>query len=103
MEDLLERSPSLRREVAREIERQTKHSAKLALRDLEQHGEIDAATAARVRGASYTDEQILATGFRPSRSRRHRARADVRRSGATFAARVPMFNERRATPQVSTA
>jgi hypothetical protein len=32
---------------------------------LEQHGEIDAATAARVRGASYTEEQILGDWFPP--------------------------------------
>jgi hypothetical protein len=63
VEDLLERSPSLRQEVAREIEKQTKHSIRLAIRALEQHGEIDAATTARVRAASYAEHQILGDWF----------------------------------------
>ncbi len=59
IEDLLELSPSLAREVGREIAKQTKRSANLALRDLEGRGEIDAATEAAVRATLYTVEQVL--------------------------------------------
>ncbi|MGH7061948.1 MAG: DUF29 domain-containing protein, partial [Stellaceae bacterium] len=54
IEDLLERSPSLTREIGREIAKQTKRSANLALRDLEGRGEIEAATVAALRATVYT-------------------------------------------------
>jgi hypothetical protein len=63
IEDLFERSSSLRQEVPREIEKQTRHAVRLAIRALEQHGEIDAAMTARVRAASYTDDQVLGDWF----------------------------------------
>lgn len=63
IEDLLDRSPSLTREVRAEIARQTRRAADRAIRDLERHGEIDPATTERLRGASYTEEQILGDWF----------------------------------------
>jgi hypothetical protein len=63
IEDLLERSPSLAQEVGREIAKQTKRSAKLAIRDLGGHDELDAAAIAAVQAASYTEEQVLGEWF----------------------------------------
>jgi uncharacterized membrane-anchored protein YjiN (DUF445 family) len=63
IEDLLERSPSLAQEVSREIEKQTKRSAKLAIRDLERRSELDPATTARMRARAYTEEQVLGDWF----------------------------------------
>lgn len=63
IEDLLERSPSLTQEVAREIARQANRGAKLAARDLERHGERDHATIAALQAASYSEEQILGDWF----------------------------------------
>jgi Domain of unknown function DUF29 len=63
IEDLLERSPSLAREAAGEIVKQAKRSAKLAVRDLEGRGEIDAATAAAVCATFYTEAQVLGDWF----------------------------------------
>jgi len=67
IEDLLERSPSLAREIGREIARQTKHSVKLAVRDLERRREIDPATTAQMRAVAYSEEQVLGDWFPPKR------------------------------------
>ena len=63
IEDLLERSPSLAQEVSREIAKQTKRSANLAIRDLERRSELDTATTARMRAGAYTEDQILGDWF----------------------------------------
>ncbi|HEY1299505.1 MAG TPA: hypothetical protein VGF07_03360, partial [Stellaceae bacterium] len=63
IEDLLERSPSLHREIEREIAKQTGRSRKLALRDLEGRGEIDAATVTAMHAAAYTPDQVLGDWF----------------------------------------
>jgi hypothetical protein len=63
IEDLLEESPSLRTELERAIERQMRRGIVLALRDLGRHQEIDAATAAALDTASYTEEQVLGDWF----------------------------------------
>jgi Domain of unknown function DUF29 len=63
IEDLLEASPSLKTELAGDIERQTKRAIDLALRDLRRHEKIDPATAALLRAASYTEEQVLGDWF----------------------------------------
>jgi hypothetical protein len=63
IEDLLERSPSLAQEVGREIAKQTKRAAKLAIRDLGGRGELDAAAIAALQAASYTEEQVLGDWF----------------------------------------
>jgi hypothetical protein len=63
IEDLLERSPSLAQEVGREIARQTKRSAKLAIRDLDHRGELDPTVTARMQAASYTEQQVIGDWF----------------------------------------
>jgi hypothetical protein len=63
IEDLLEASPSLRTERARDVERKTQRGIDLALTDLGRHQEIDAATTAVMRAASYTEEQVLGDWF----------------------------------------
>lgn len=75
IEDLLERSPSLAREVDNEIARQLKHSVRSALRDLENYGELDPATAAAVRATTFTREQILGDWFPPASTGAPRAEA----------------------------
>jgi Domain of unknown function DUF29 len=63
IQDLLERSPSLAQEVSREIAKQTKRSANLAIRDLGRRSELDPAATARMRAADYTEEQVLGDWF----------------------------------------
>jgi hypothetical protein len=65
IEDLLERSPSLAPEVDREIAKQTKRSAKLAIRDLGRRGELDAAAIAALQATAYTEERVLGDWFPP--------------------------------------
>lgn len=63
IEDLLERSPSLAQEVGREIVKQTKRSAKLAIRDLGRRGELDAAAIVALQATTYTEERVLGDWF----------------------------------------
>ena len=56
-------SPSLRTELARDVERQMLRGVDLALRDLGRHQKIDAATIAALRANSYTEEQVLGDWF----------------------------------------
>jgi hypothetical protein len=59
IDDLLERSPSLAREVDSEIARQMKRGVRAALKDLEDYGELDPTTTAALRATTYTQAQIL--------------------------------------------
>jgi hypothetical protein len=52
-----------RTELACDIERQTPRGIVLALRDLGRYQEVDAATIAALRAASYTAEQVLGDWF----------------------------------------
>jgi hypothetical protein len=63
IEDLLDESPSLRTGLERDLKRQTQRGIDLALKDLGRHHEIDAATIAALRAASYTEEQIFGDWF----------------------------------------
>ncbi len=65
IDDLLERSPSLRREVEREITRQLPRAIKFVIRDLDRRRERDPAKIARIRATKYTGEQILGDWFPP--------------------------------------
>jgi hypothetical protein len=65
IEDLLERSPSLRREISAEITRQTPRAARRAIMDFGKRAEIDPAIAARLRATAFTEEQILGDWFPP--------------------------------------
>jgi hypothetical protein len=73
IEDLLERSPSLAREVDNEIARQLKHSIRSALRDLENYGELDPATASALGATTFTRDQILGDWFPSDPAPRARA------------------------------
>ncbi len=65
IEDLLDRSPSLRREIGAEIARQAPRAARLVIRDLGKRAEGDPAIGARIRGTTYTSAQILGDWFPP--------------------------------------
>jgi hypothetical protein len=73
IEDLLERSPSLKREVEREIAKQMPRAAKLAIRDLERRRETDPGTLGRIRATTYAADQILGDWFPPEPEREPRA------------------------------
>jgi hypothetical protein len=61
--DLLEDSPSLRREVAALIAGQTSRGIDRAVRDLQDYGEAAAPDLSRAYSARYTEEQVLADWF----------------------------------------
>jgi hypothetical protein len=63
IEDLLEASPSLRREIDAVVNRQNTSAAKLAAHDLEDHGEPAEAVWARVEKGGFTAEQVLGDWF----------------------------------------
>jgi hypothetical protein len=63
IEDVLEDSPSLRREMAALVRQQTATAARLAAADLAQHGERDDGIRARVDAGGFTAEQVLGDWF----------------------------------------
>jgi len=63
IEDLLEASPSLRTELARDVERQMQRGIDLALRDLGRYQEVDAAMIAVLQATSFSEEQVLGDWF----------------------------------------
>jgi hypothetical protein len=63
IEDLLQDSPSLRREVARIIAKELGVAVKLAIDDLRQHGEPTEDVQRRLGGGGFTDEQVLGDWF----------------------------------------
>jgi hypothetical protein len=65
IEDLLDRSPSLKREISTEIPRQAPRAARLAIRDLGKRAEADPAIVARIRTTAYTEDQIIGDWFPP--------------------------------------
>jgi Domain of unknown function DUF29 len=65
IEDLLDRSPSLKREISTEIARQAPRAARLAIRDLGKRAEADPAIVAKIRTIAYTEDQILGDWFPP--------------------------------------
>ena len=72
IEDLLDRSPSLSREISAEIARQTPRAARLAIRDLGKRAEGDPAIAGRLRATTYSSDQILGDWFPPDPERASR-------------------------------
>ena len=74
IEDLLDRSPSLRRDISAEIARQAPRAARLAIRDLGKRAEGDPAIAGRIRGTTYTSDQVLGDWF-PENSNRPQGEA----------------------------
>src|SRR5271169_1457204 len=63
IEDLVEASPSLRREIDVVLKRQGTAAAKLAAHDLEDHGEPAEAVWARLENGGFTVEQVLGDWF----------------------------------------
>ena len=63
IEDLLEGSQSLRREIDAVVKRQNISAAKLAAYDLEDHGEPAEAVWARLEKGGFTAEQVLGDWF----------------------------------------
>jgi hypothetical protein len=63
IEDLLDRSPSLRREIGAEIVRQAPRAARLVVRDLGKRAEVDPAIVRRIGATVYTEDQILGDWF----------------------------------------
>ncbi|MBV9862679.1 MAG: DUF29 domain-containing protein [Alphaproteobacteria bacterium] len=60
---LLQDSPSLAREVDRYVAEQTERGVRQAIEDIEERGEIGSLDLSRLRGASYTPEQVLGDWF----------------------------------------
>ena|SRR5947209_5034046 len=58
-------NPSLRRQLRRIVERETRLGLEYAIADLEEHGEIDAVEANSLRRLRYSVEQILGDWFPP--------------------------------------
>jgi hypothetical protein len=63
IEDLLEASPSLRREIDAIVKRQSTSAAKLAGHDLEDHGETAETVWARLEKGGFTAEEVLGDWF----------------------------------------
>jgi len=63
LEDLLENSPSLRREIDRTVRKQLHAAAKLATADLEQHQEPTGGVQARLDRGGFTAQQVIEDWF----------------------------------------
>lgn len=61
----LQDNPSLRRELRRIVERETRRGIEYAIADLEEHGEIDEVDANALRRSRYTPDQVLGDWFPP--------------------------------------
>src|SRR5437763_8142019 len=61
----VEDNPSLRPELRRIVERETKRGIEYAIADFEEHGEIDEVDANAVRRARYTVAQVVGDWFPP--------------------------------------
>ena len=59
----LEGSPSLKPELGRFVEEETRRGIELAIADLEEHGEIDEVEANVLRRARYTEAQVIGDWF----------------------------------------
>jgi hypothetical protein len=65
IEDVFDDSPSLRTQIEAVIATAVKRGARKAIFDLEKYGELDPATTARIRAASYTEDRVLGDWFPP--------------------------------------
>jgi len=62
-EKRVEDNPSLKPELSRFVEEETRRGIELAIADLEEHGEIDEVEANVLRRARFTEEQVLGDWF----------------------------------------
>jgi hypothetical protein len=69
IEALIEDSPSLKTEISPAIAAEMKRGTRMAVRELEKYGELDAAAVARIRTATYTQDQILGDWYPPEPDR----------------------------------
>ena len=60
---ILQKNPSLRREIPHLIEDETQRAVELAIRDLEEYDEIDRLKMPSLRRASFSEEQVLGDWF----------------------------------------
>ena len=60
---ILQKNPSLRREIPHLIEDETQRAVELAIRDLEEYDEIDRLNMPSLRRASFSEEQVLGDWF----------------------------------------
>jgi len=63
IERILEDSPSLRREIPRLIQAETRRSIQLALKDLEEHDELDSLNLPSLRRVRFSEDQIIGEWF----------------------------------------
>jgi hypothetical protein len=63
IQDLLEASPSLRRQIDATVKKQASTAAKLAAGDLEEHGEPVDAVWSRLKKGGFTSEQVVDDWF----------------------------------------
>jgi hypothetical protein len=63
IERLLETSPSLKAELGADITAETRRAVRLAIGDLQRHGDSERLDLARLRNLSYTADQILGDWF----------------------------------------
>ena len=61
----IEDSPSLKRELRRIVEQETRRGIEYAIADLEEHGEIDEVDANALRRSNYSVDQVLGDWFPP--------------------------------------
>ena len=69
IELVLEDSPSLKNRIGALIEAELARGARVAIRDLEKYGKVDAPTAPRLQAAQHTEDQILGDWFPADPSR----------------------------------
>jgi hypothetical protein len=65
IEVLLEDSPSLKGEIVEFIAAELKRASRKVLRDLDDYGELDGTSAARIAARSYAPEEVLGDWFPP--------------------------------------
>jgi hypothetical protein len=65
IELVLDDSPSIKREIGTAITTGLRHAARKAIFALEEHGELDSSTLARIRATTYTEDQILGDWLPP--------------------------------------
>lgn len=65
IEMMLEMSPNPRAEIGTAIAAELPRGIRQAIRELQKYGEIDAAAISRMRGARYTQDQVLGEWYPP--------------------------------------
>jgi hypothetical protein len=69
IEAVIEDSPSLQTDISAAIAAEMKRGSRKAITELEKYGDLDPATLARIRAATYTPDQVLGDWFPPDPER----------------------------------